>query len=103
MGQPLPGGGTGAGVAEQRWGVQHGKGVGSRVNMEGEEGGPGGRLEGGGVAVFPLSTVKTLACNLHLWSSQPADTSSPSSGRNPGIWQHCFTVWGQVGRAGGMG
>lgn len=48
-------------VAGQRWGVQHEKGVGSRVNVEREEGGPEGRLEGGGVAVFPLSAVKTFS------------------------------------------
>lgn len=74
--------------------MQHGEGVGSRVNVEGEEGGPGERLEGGGVAVFSLSTVKTLARNLHLWSSQLADTSSPSCRRNLRIQQYCFAVLG---------
>lgn len=41
--------------------MHHGEGVGSRVNVEGEEGGPGGRLEGGGVAVFSFTTVKTCS------------------------------------------
>lgn len=63
-GQPPPGGGTGVGASTRgraETSEQRGEGVGTRVNVEGEEGGPGGRLEGGGVAVFSLSTVKTFS------------------------------------------
>lgn len=87
-GQPPPGGGTGEGAGThgraERGCTSVGKGWAAWVSAEGEEGGPGGRLEGGGVAVFSLNTVKTLAWNLHLWSSQPAGISSPSCGRAPG-------------------
>jgi len=101
-GQPPPGGGTGLGSGTSgraRGGCTRvGKGWAAWVSVEGEEGGPGGRLEGGGVAVFSLNTVKTLAWNLRLWSSQPAGISS-AAGEPPGKGLRL----GAAARAGGMG